>query len=184
MTRGVGTHPFPFFVVLVRPCFTYALFLCHRQGGGGGSGWCWNKISSVSPSLDDARFGAKEGPVRVGFAKYVDSPQIFPVDMLIRRSSWLALCVVISASSLIWFVLWHGWFLQPSRLVVNDCKPELHGMMTQSIFLQHLLYLVTSGEWLLWSSKTGFARVFVGVHFIYYRFNAIFKLQRAAYNRL
>ncbi|XBJ19953.1 hypothetical protein VPH35_010861 [Triticum aestivum] len=120
---------------------------------------CWNKVSPVSPYLDDFRFGAGEGPVRVCVPRSVGSLQILAVGVSFKEYFWLAFGVATSTSS---SVLFCGLtrFLQPSDLVVVDCKLVLLGVMLQPMLLQRLLDLVSRGEWLLRSSKPCVARAF------------------------
>ena len=75
-------------------------------------------------------------------------------------------------------------FLQPSVLVVKDCKPVLLGVFPQPMFFQRLLDLVASSEWFLRSSKPCVAMVFACVPFPYCLFSVIFKLWWTTNNRM
>ena len=143
---------------------------------------CWNKVSPVSPYLDDVRSGAGEGPVRVCVPRSVGSLQILAVGVSFKEYFWLAFGVATTTSS---SVLFCGLsrFLQPSDLVVVDCKLVLLGVMLQPMLLQRLLDLVSRGEWLLRSSKPCVARAFAGFAFFCCWFSAIFNHRRAAYNQ-
>ena len=105
----------------------------------------WNKVSPTFPYLDDVRSGADDGQVRVSSARSEDSLQIFAVGVSIRRCSWLSFVVATSTSSLDLFCD-KIRFLQPSVLVVKDCKPVLLGVFPQPRFFQQLLDLVASSE--------------------------------------
>ena len=74
-------------------------------------------------------------------------------------------------------------FLQPSVLVVKDCKPVLLGVFSQPMFFQRLLNLVVSSEWFLRSSKPCVAMTFAGVSFSYCLFSVFFKLRWTTNNR-
>jgi hypothetical protein len=50
--------------------------------------------------------------------------------------------------------------LQPTGLVVQNCKVVLHGVMPQPMFLQRFVDLVSSSEWLLRSVKHGTTMAF------------------------
>ena len=76
------------------------------------------------------------------------------------------------------------WFLQPSVLVVKDCKPVLLGVFPQPIFFQRLLDLVASREWFSRFSKPCVAMTFVGVPFPYCLFSVFFKLRWTAHNQM
>ena len=143
---------------------------------------CWNKVSPVSPYLDDVRSGAGEGPVRVCVPRSVGSLQILAVGVSFKEYFWLAFGVATTTSS---SVLFCGLtrFLQPSDLVVVDCKLVLLGVMLQPMLLQRFLDLVSRGEWLLRSSKPCMARAFAGFAFLCCWFSAIFNHRRAAYNQ-
>lgn len=73
----------------------------------------WNKVSPVSPYLDDVRSGADEGPVRVCVSRSVVSFRILAVCVFFKKSIWLAVGVATSTSS---YLLFCGLarFLQPS----------------------------------------------------------------------
>ena len=105
----------------------------------------WNKVSSVFPYLDDVRSDADKGQLGVSSTRSEGSLQIFAVGVSVRRCSWLSFLVAISTSS---FDLFGDTirFLQPSILVVNDCKPVLLGVFPQPMFFQQLLDLVASSE--------------------------------------
>ena len=84
----------------------------------------WNKVSPVFPYLDDVRSGTDDGHVRVSSARSEGSLQIFAVGVSVRRCSWLSFVVVTSTSS--FNILCDTIrFIQPSVLVVKDCKPVL-----------------------------------------------------------
>jgi hypothetical protein len=68
------------------------------------------------------------------------------------------------------------WFLQPSVLVVKDCKPALLGVFPQPMFFRLLLDLVVSSEWFLRSSKLCVAMAFADVPFPCCLSSAFFKL--------
>ena len=74
-------------------------------------------------------------------------------------------------------------FLQPSVLVVNDCKSVLLGVFPQPMFFLQLLDLVTSIEWFLRSSKLCVAMAFAGIHFPYCRFSVFLKFRWTTNNR-
>ena len=82
---------------------------------------CWNKVSPVSPYLDDVRSGAGEGPVRVCVPRSVGSLQILAVCVSFKEYFWLAFGVATTTSS---SVLFCGLtrFLQPSDLVVGGLQ--------------------------------------------------------------
>ena len=86
-----------------------------------------NKVFTAFSYLDDIRFDIDKGLIRVGSVRFEGFIEIFVVDVSIRRCSWLSFVVVISTSS---FDLFCDkiWFLQPSILVVKDCKPALLGL--------------------------------------------------------
>ena len=88
----------------------------------------WNKVSLVSHYLDDVRSGADEGPVRVCIPKSIGSLQILVVRVSFKENFWLAIGVMTMTSS---FVLLCGLtlFLQPSLLVVVNCKLVPRGVM-------------------------------------------------------
>jgi hypothetical protein len=71
--------------------------------------------------------------VRVDPVRSVDYLQIFAVGVFIRRCSWLSFvgAVLISFFDL-FFVKF--WFLQPTGLVMTDCKPALLGVLPQLVF--------------------------------------------------
>jgi hypothetical protein len=71
----------------------------------------WNKVSPVSPYLEDIQSGADEESVRVGSVRSEGSLQIFTFGVSITRCSWLSFVVATST----FFVLFHDkiWFLQP-----------------------------------------------------------------------
>ena len=112
----------------------------------------WNKVSPAFPYLDDVRFGADDGQVRVSSARSEGSLQIFAVGVSVRRCSWLSFVVAISTSS---FDLFGDKirFLQPSILVVKDCKPVLLEVFLRPMFFLRVLDLVVSSKWFLRSSK-------------------------------
>ena len=87
--------------------------------------------------------------------------------------SWLSFVVVTSTSS---FDLFHDkiQFLQPSILVVKDCKPLLLAVSPtpRPMFFQGLLDLVLSSEWFLQSSKPWVVIVFACVPFPCFLFSA------------
>ena len=56
-------------------------------------------------------------------------------------------------------------FLQPSVLMMKDCKPVLLGVFPQPMFFQQLLDLVVSNEWFLRLSKPRVVMMFAGVPF-------------------
>ena len=87
----------------------------------------WNNVSPAFFYLDDIRSGADDGQVRVSSARSESSLQIFAVGVSVRRCSWLSFVVAISTSS---FDLFGDKirFLQPSILVVKDCKSVLFGV--------------------------------------------------------
>jgi hypothetical protein len=91
----------------------------------------WNKVSPVFFYLDDVRSGADDDQVRVSSARFEGSLQIFAVGVSVSRCSWLSFVVAITTSS---FDLFGDkiWFLQPSVLVVKDCKPVLLGVFPQA----------------------------------------------------
>jgi hypothetical protein len=108
----------------------------------------WNKVSPASPYLDDVLFGTGEGPVRVGSARSVDYLQIFAVGVFVRRSSWLSF---VGAVLITFFDLFFVKFLvlQPTGVVMTDCKPALLEVLPQPMFFQRLLDLVVSSGWFL-----------------------------------
>lgn len=65
---------------------------------------------------------------QVGVVRSVSSLQILTVGVSIKESRWLDLGAVTSTFS---FDLFGGMvqFLQPSRLMMNNCKPVFHGVM-------------------------------------------------------
>lgn len=142
---------------------------------------CWNKVSPASTYLDNVRSSADKGPVRVCVVGSVGSLQILAVCVSIKESRWLAIGVATSTPS---SVLLCGMvqFLQIHGPVVMDCKPVLRGVMLQPMFLQRFLDLISSGEWLFRSLKSGMVRESAGVPVLYCWFSAIFNLWRAAYN--
>ena len=105
----------------------------------------WNKVSPAFPYLDEVCSGSHDGQVRVSSARSEGSLQIFAVGVSVRRCSWLSCVVATSTSSLDIFCV-KIWFLQPSVLVVKDCKPVLLGVFPQPMFFQRLLDLVASSE--------------------------------------
>ena len=111
-----------------------------------------NKVSLAFPYLDDVRYGVDDGQVRASSARSEGSLQIFAVGVSIRRCSWLSFVVATSTASLDLFCD-KIRFLQPSVLVVKDCKPVLLGVFLRPMFFQRLLDLVVSSEWFLRSSK-------------------------------
>jgi len=136
----------------------------------------WNKVSPAFSYLDDVRFGADDGQVRVSSAISEGSLQIFAVGVSIRRCSCLSFVVATSTSS---FDLFCDKirFLQPSVSVVKDCKPVLLGVFLRPMFFQRLLDLVVSSECFLRSSKPCVAMAFAGVPFSYCLFSVFFKLR-------
>ena len=116
--RGVGTRP------------SCLLFLGFCFSGGidevVATMACWNKVSPVSPYLDDVQSGAGEGPVRVCVPRSVGSLQILAVCVSFKEYFWLAFGVATTTSS---SVLFCGLsrFLQPSELVVMECKSVYMG---------------------------------------------------------
>jgi hypothetical protein len=69
-------------------------------------------------------------------------------------------------------------FLQPTGLVMTDCKPVLLGVLPQlMMFFQRLLDLVVSSGWFLRSSKPCVAMTFAGAPFPCCLSSAIFKLR-------
>jgi hypothetical protein len=66
-------------------------------------------------------------------------------------------------------------FLQPSGLVVKYCKPVLRGVPSHTMFHLWLLHLAVHADWLLWSSKSCMARVFVGVPISLWSVECIFQ---------
>ena len=112
----------------------------------------WNKVSPVFFCLDDVRSGTDDGHVRVSSARSEGSLQIFVVGVSVRRCSWLSFVVAISTS---FFDLFGDKirFLQPSVLVVKDCKPVLLEVFLRPMFVLRFLDLVVSSEWFLPSSK-------------------------------
>lgn len=100
----------------------------------------WNKVSTCSPCLDDVQSNTDEGHVRVGVARIVGSLYILVASVSIKRNIWLGIEAVTLTSS---FKLFYTMsrFLQPSELVVKDCKPSLCGVMPQPIYLEQLLNL-------------------------------------------
>ena len=142
----------------------------------------WNKVSSDFSYLDDVRSSADDSQVRVSSARSEDSLQIFSVGVSVRRYSRLFFGVAISTSSCDLF----GdkiRFLQPSILVVKDCKPVLLGVFPQPMFFLRLLDLIASSEWFLRSLKSCVAIAFAGVPFSYCRFSVFFKLRWMTNNR-
>ena len=113
----------------------------------------WNKVSPVFPYLDDVRSGADDGQVGVSSARSEGSLQIFAVGVSIRRCSWLSFVVATSTTSFDLFC-YKIRFLQPSLLVVKDCKTVLFGVFPQSRLFQRLLDLVVNSEWFLRSIKS------------------------------
>ena len=79
----------------------------------------WNKVSLVSPYIDDVRSSVGEGPIRVWFVRSADL-HILAVGVLIRRS-WLAFGEAISTSFCLFYRDVRN--LQHPVLMVNDCKP-------------------------------------------------------------
>ena len=67
-------------------------------------------------------------------------------------------------------------FLQPSVLVVKDCKPVLLGVFPQPMFFQRLLDLIVSSKWFLRSSKPCVTMAFAGVPFPYCLFQCVFEV--------
>ena len=92
----------------------------------------WNKVFTAFPYLDDIRFGIDKGLIRVGSVRFEGFIEIFVVDVSIRRCNCLSFVVAISTSS---FDLFSDKirFLQPSVLVVKDCKSVLLGVFSQPI---------------------------------------------------
>ena len=66
-------------------------------------------------------------------------------------------------------------FVQPTVLVVKDCKPVLLGVFPQPMFFLRLLDLIASSEWFLRSSKPCVAMAFAGVPFPYCLFQCVFQ---------
>ena len=75
-------------------------------------------------------------------------------------------------------------FLQPSILVLKDCKPVLLGVFPQPMFFQRLLDLVASSEWFLRSSKPCVTMAFADIPFSCCLCSASFKLRWSTNNRL
>ena len=75
-------------------------------------------------------------------------------------------------------------FLQPSVLVVKDCKPVLLGVFPKPMFFQRLLDLVANSECFLRSSKSCMTMAFVGVPFPCCLFSVFFKLRWTTNNRM
>ena len=143
----------------------------------------WNKVSPAFPYLDDVRSGADDSQVRASFARSEENLQIFAVGVSIRKFSWLSFVVETSTSSFDFFCV-KIRFLQPSVLMVNDCKPVLLGVFPQPMFFLRLLDLLASSEWFLRSSKPCVAMVFAGVPFPYCFFSIFFKLRWTTNNRM
>ena len=95
----------------------------------------WNKVSPAFPYLDEVYSGSHDGQVRVSSARSEGSLQIFAVGVSARRCSWLSFVVAISTSS---FSLFGDKirFLQPSVLVVKDCKHVLLRVFPQPMFFR------------------------------------------------
>ena len=102
--------------------------------------------------------------------------------MSIKRCSWLSFVVATSTSSFDFFCV-KIRFLQPSVLMVKDCKPILLGVFPQPMFFLRLLDLLASSEWFLRSSKPCVAIEFAGVPFPYCRFSVFLKLRWTTNNR-
>jgi hypothetical protein len=136
----------------------------------------WNKVSPASPYLDGVLSGTGEGPARVGSARCVDYLQIFAVGVFVRRCSWLCFvgAVLITFFDL-FFVKFR--FLQPTGVVMTDCKPALLGVLPQPMFFQRLLDLVVSSGWFLRSSKPCVTMAFAGAPFPCCLSIAFFKLR-------
>ena len=105
-----------------------------------------------SPCLDDVRSSTDDGHMRVSSARSEGSLQIFAVGVLVRRCSWLSCVVATSTCSLDIFCI-KIRFLQPSILVVKDCKPVLLEVFLRPMFFLRVLDLVVSSKWFLRSSK-------------------------------
>ena len=95
----------------------------------------WNKVFTTFPYLDDIRFGIDKGLIRVGSVRFGGFIEIFVVDVSIRRCNCLSFVVAISTSS---FDLFSDKirFLQPSVLVVKDCKHVLLRLFHQPMFFR------------------------------------------------
>ena len=120
--------------------------------------------------------------MRASSARSESSLHVFTVGVSIRRCSWLSFVVATSTSSFDIFCD-KIRFLQPSVLMMKNCKHVLLGVFPRPMFFLRLLDLVASNEWFLRSSKACVAMAFAGVPFPYYRFNVFFKLRWTTNNR-
>ena len=120
--------------------------------------------------------------MRASSARSESSLHVFAVGVSIRRCSWLSFVVATSTSSFDIFCD-KIRFLQPSVLMVKDCKPILLGVFPQPMFFLRLQDLLASSEWFLRSSKPCVAIEFAGVPFPYCRFSAFLKLRWTTNNR-
>jgi hypothetical protein len=102
--------------------------------------------------------------MRVGSDRSIDYLQIFAAGVFVRRCNWLSFvgAVLISFFDM-FFVKFR--FLEPTGLVMSDCKPALLGVLPQPMFFQRLLDLVVSSGWFLRSSKPCVAMAFAGAPF-------------------
>ena len=83
----------------------------------------WNKVSPASPYLVNISC-IGEGAVRVGVVRSVDFLWILIIGVLFKGSFSLVYGGTSSMSSFVW-ICGKVRFLQPSGLVVEDCKPTL-----------------------------------------------------------
>ena len=108
----------------------------------------WNKVSPTSPHLVNVS-RVDQRPVRVGVVRSVGFHWILTVGVSFKGSYSL---VYGGRSSISSFVRIYGKvrFLQPSGLIVEDCKTVLLlGLCPLPIFHLRLFDLVVRGEWLL-----------------------------------
>ena len=100
--------------------------------------------------------------MRVGAVRSVGLQCILAVGVSLKGTCLLVYGGTSLISSFIW-VYGKVRFLQPSRLVVENCKPVLLlGVCPQPMFHLRLFDLVLRGGWLLWSSKPWLVRAFAG----------------------
>ena len=139
----------------------------------------WNNVSPASPYLVNVS-GVDKGAVRVGVIRYV----VFSMDLdswcVIQGKLFTGLWWNIFDASFVW-IYGNVWFLQPSGLVVEDCKSTLLlRVCPQPMFYLRLFNLIIRGRWMLRSSNTWLARAYASGPSLSCLFSVCFKLRQPA----
>ena len=108
----------------------------------------WNKVYSASPYLVNV-FGVGEEAMRVGVVRLFGFLWILTVGVSFKGSCLLVYGGTSPIASFVW-IYNKVMFLQPSGLVVEDCKSALLlGVCPQPMFYLRLFDLIVRGGWLL-----------------------------------